>query len=685
MPSSIDQQPNICARLSVRSNASDSTATTLRNPESWGLILRACLRKQFLFAVILFSANLFLSNSHADPLVEQETRSAQARNSHGVTGRGVAVAILDRGIDWTHPDFRLADGSTRIAYLLDLTDPSGASRPDNPVGAGTLYTRADINAALAGGTALPTRDAVGHGTATAGNCCGNGRASDGRYVGMAPESTLLIVKFVSDGAPAHGNQPAEAYFYRSDLFNPAVDFVVAKAKELGLPLVMLANFGSQWDRADGSDAFAKKIDSVVGPGKPGLAFVTGTGDDGGRNNHASGTVGSGQTVSLRFVKGQSNTVWARLWYAPSDRFTIAWQGPSGNQGPFTAPANNSYDTRNFSGLRYDHYGSSYFDNRWRLIQLELTGPVGTYTLQITGSTVVSGQFEAVISPAYYWYDDANRFLDATTPEKTIWSGASAQYNIAPNSYVFRHSWQDLDNITRTVSNQGGLGELWAGSSVGPTWDGRVGVDVSAPGERTITSYAANSYWATRRYNLVSDGAGLYGIASAVSAAAPVTAGAIALMLEKNPELDAPAIKAALHQGARADAFTGAFLPNTRFGFGKLDVQGALDATPVVLRPPTITIITAGPGKATIHFLPPTNTSGAPIASYTASCAATGQTTKTATGAGSPITVTGLKSGVAYSCSLTASNGSYTSASSASTAVTPDKSSDITPILILLLD
>ena len=544
------------------------------------------MRLLCLFLHILCSVGLLISNSYADPLVEQETRAAQARISHGVTGRGVAVAILDRGIDWTHPDFRLADGSTRIAYLLDLTDPSGAGRPDNPLGAGTIYTRADINAALSGiAPPLPTRDAVGHGTATAGNCCGNGRASDGRYTGIAPDATLLIVKLVSDGAPAHGNQAAEAYFYRPELFDPAVDYVIAKAKEMGLPLVMLANFGSQYDRADGSDAFAKKIDSVVGPGKPGTVFVTGTGDDGGRNNHASGRVGAGQTVSLRFVKGRSDKAWVQIWYPESDRFSVSWQGPDDSQGPFTGPANNTNETRSFSGVNYAHHGAVYFGNRWRRIQLELTGPVGTYTLQLTGNTVVSGDFEALIWPAHYWYADANRFLDLATSAKTIWAGATAKYNIAPNSYVFRHSWQDINNITRTVNNEGALGELWAGSSVGPTWDGRIGVDISAPGERTITSYASNSYWATFRHNLVSDGAGLYGIASAVSAAAPITAGAIALMLEKNPAMDAATVKAALQRGARVDAFTGE-VPNTRYGHGKLDLQGALGAVPISESPTT---------------------------------------------------------------------------------------------------
>ncbi len=42
----------------------------------------------------------------------------EAGQKYNIAGRGVIVAILDRGLDYTHPDFRNDDGTTRRRYAL---------------------------------------------------------------------------------------------------------------------------------------------------------------------------------------------------------------------------------------------------------------------------------------------------------------------------------------------------------------------------------------------------------------------------------------------------------------------------------------------------------------------------------------------------------------------------------------
>ncbi|NUW35986.1 S8 family serine peptidase [Nonomuraea sp. SMC257] len=74
----------------------------------------------------------------------------------GHTGAGVKVAVLDTGIDVTHPDL-----------------------------AGRVAARADFTEAQNG------RDLIGHGTHVASTIAGSGAASDGRYRGVAPGATLL--------------------------------------------------------------------------------------------------------------------------------------------------------------------------------------------------------------------------------------------------------------------------------------------------------------------------------------------------------------------------------------------------------------------------------------------------------------------------------------------------------------
>jgi Zn-dependent metalloprotease len=100
--------------------------------------------------------------------------------------------------------------------------------------------------------------------------------------------------------------------------------------------------------------------------------------------------------------------------------------------------------------------------------------------------------------------------------------------------------------------------------------------------------------------------------------------------------------------------------------------------------PTNVAVTAYPGKIKVSFIAPANT-GSGITGYTVSCTAPGQTTRTSTGASSPIYVQNLTANVVYACRVTTQSTTLSSTASAAVTVTSRQKTDLTPILMLLLD
>jgi hypothetical protein len=95
---------------------------------------------------------------------------------------------------------------------------------------------------------------------------------------------------------------------------------------------------------------------------------------------------------------------------------------------------------------------------------------------------------------------------------------------------------------------------------------------------------------------------------------------------------------------------------------------------VVPGAPTIGTATAGNTQASVAFTAPASNGGSSITGYTVAASPGGAT---ATGAGSPITFTGLTNGTAYTFTVRATNGTGTGAPSASSnAVTPKASQTI---------
>jgi serine protease AprX len=116
----------------------------------------------------------FLSIDHpmqvADDLTNGATGVAAAWNA-GYTGAGVGVAVIDSGINDSHPDlWNSSETTSRVVYHQDFT----GTPTTNSYGA--------------------KYDLYGHGTHVAGIIGGNGYLSSGEYAGVAPGVTLIDLR-----------------------------------------------------------------------------------------------------------------------------------------------------------------------------------------------------------------------------------------------------------------------------------------------------------------------------------------------------------------------------------------------------------------------------------------------------------------------------------------------------------
>jgi serine protease AprX len=119
-----------------------------------------------------------------------------------IDGSGVGVAVVDSGVDGTHPDLADRMGSN---VRIVCTAPGGAVAIGGGTGLGFSECRAPKAAVPMDDTDTP--GAGGHGTHVAGIVAGTGAASGGRFHGAAPGATLygvgvgttLVVENALDG------------------------------------------------------------------------------------------------------------------------------------------------------------------------------------------------------------------------------------------------------------------------------------------------------------------------------------------------------------------------------------------------------------------------------------------------------------------------------------------------------
>lgn len=530
----------------------------------------------------------------------------------GLTGRGVAVGVLDSGIDVTHPDFRFANGKSRVRWYIDYGLPVSGKHleleqafgiPNEgapcevrtvPVCFGQVLSNEDIDEILQNPLAVKPTDVVGHGSHVTGIAAGGG--STGRYVGVAPEADLLIVKARRPGQDGGGPLAVHILNGTQFLFN--------RADALGIPVVVNLSLATVLPAPDGTDPFERAFTKIMGG--PGHIVVAAAGNDGNVYSGISQTVAmsSGAAVRVPVDLGGDGKALGKVIVIvtgePGKSFSV---GIDTDVGRWISSRNAGRSDAEISGVTGfvawgDRAPQGLLPPGSNAAVVGFTGSMANRTvfIRVQGEGTVSMRLAA--SPA-----TAGIFTTGTR-EGTIALPARAPSVISVGCTVNREMYRSQAGTLREMPPRrnldpaGGVvvdgltkvreGDVCSFTSSGPGSGGAMKPELLAPGAG-IVSAQSNAATPDNVYSifnkekctgLVRDDACLiieqgYGIASGTSMSSPVVAGVAALLLQRNPKLTQEQMRAALmagvHYWRRGPSF------NEQSGAGEIDAVLALEA------------------------------------------------------------------------------------------------------------
>lgn len=459
-------------------------------------------------------------------------------------GNGVILGIIDSGILYSHPDFRNLDGSTRI---VSIWDQSVQGNPPPGYKIGTEYTREQINIALEQPTRMqqlqivPSEDYAGHGTHVAGIAGGNGRASNGEIIGVAPEAEFIIVKL---------GQPGREGFVRTTEIMTATKYVIDKARDLGRPVAINISVGMNNGSHDGKSLLELFLSEMSLYWK--TSIVVATGNEGITPNHFASIVTQGGTSTFQFTIGVSEAFYdVYIWKSFIDIFEVEIIAPTGER---TGRVTIRQGARSFviRGTRifvvFSPPSPLNGDEEIVLFLEGVGGNVnsGVWTVIVYGIDVIDGRYNAW-GPTREQVGINTGMLNPT-PFTTLTTPSTSPDVISVGAY---------NSVTGQIAAFSGRGFGRNDSVIKP--------DLVAPGVNI------NSTSNTGRYTIM----------SGTSMATPHVTGAAALMMEwgivkgNNPFLYAESLKTYLLRGTRKD-IPQILFPDPLWGYGKLCISNALD-------------------------------------------------------------------------------------------------------------
>lgn len=494
------------------------------------------------------------------------------------TGQGVVIGIIDSGIDFNHPDFKDANGNTRI---LSIWDHNLTGAPP----AGFTYGREFSSFQINNGQANAHVDNYyGHGTHVTGVAAGNGRAIN-NFKGVAPDADIVSVCL-------NWNLPTNNWL---TTVADAVNYIFQKADAVGKPCVINISAGTYYGSHDALDLQAQLISNMI-TSQPGRAVVCAAGNAGSIRLHMQYFSQTGNDTLFTWFNyntAYGTTIPIEMWSNQTDfqnvKFSIGADVTNGyyehrGQRPFTNVANHL-------GVFKTDTLWSWDGNRLARIQSQATLSAGRYSmifniipdsntykfrLSFTGPgkfDVWSFQMESANVPSPTVYPPAANYNMPDLSQNIVSSFACSDKVITVAEFGNKQSYLDCGNnpVTLSVITPDSLA---AASSKGPTRTGLIKPDISAPGGITmapLVTYQIGSIPPEK----IAQGC-MHMRDGGTSTSSPAVAGVAALYFQRYPNATWQDVKNAILNCARLDNFTGfTGIPNNHWGYGKLDGFNAL--------------------------------------------------------------------------------------------------------------
>lgn len=483
------------------------------------------------------------------------------------TGKGVVVGVVDAGFDYLHSAFRNPeDGSLRIKRVWEQNTSAkldGAKAPEKFGYGIELNTPELIQASKADMTDNS------HGSHVTGIAAGSDSFNNGAYVGNAPDADIVLVALDMDKCNS------------ADICN-GVKYIFDYADEVGKPCVVNLSLNTQDGPHDGTSTFDTMTDEMQ---KAGRLLVGAAGNHRTDKFHIAHNFESADDAALKttvvykvspssYTGGQ-----IEIWGEKGADFTVEMSALNLRNKTNGATAT-VYPEDGVSEVTLGNYMSGKWNVASEINPLNgkphvvLTSAVTSvrsgYAIALTITPKSKGRVDIWADNTYLGLSSHSieGFTDPDASMATIGEvGGTGKKIITVGSYntnlVFGSSAGDV------------VGGLSSYSGYGPTVDGRIKPDVTAPGSVIVSAgskYDNSSMVAATNSEFGRDNNYVY--MQGTSMASPFVVGIVATWLQAYPQLTPEQLHEIVDATARKDEFV-TDVPNNDWGYGKINAMDGL--------------------------------------------------------------------------------------------------------------